>query len=315
MWEILTHMLLHVSDQMALPGTTPPGPEYVTVTAADGTRLQAWSNRSDGPVVLLCNGLGTNPWCWPALMDPECGVHVISWNHRGTGGSDRPADESRIGIDAFVEDALRVLDHFGVEACPVMGWSMGVNTAFELAFLHPSRVSGLFAVGGVPGGTFSSMLAPLRVPRFLRSTITVNLARTLGMLGRPLSSIATALPLGPMSVRVLSHSGFMLPTPDPDNTGRAVKQFLSTPIDWYMRMAVETSKHVRVSLSRIGVPTTFVAGKYDVLASATDMRTAADRIEGASYVGLPGSHFLPMEQPEAVHRHLLDLLERVARAQ
>ena len=43
-----------------------------------------------------------------------------------------------------------------------MGWSMGVNTMFELAFRHPERVSGLFAVAGVPGDTFATMLAPLQ---------------------------------------------------------------------------------------------------------------------------------------------------------
>ena len=60
-----------------------------------------------------------------------------------------------------------------------MGWSMGVNTAFELAYLHPDRVAGLFAVAGVPGGTFASMLAPLGVPRFARAAITVNAARAM----------------------------------------------------------------------------------------------------------------------------------------
>ena len=66
------------------------------VLSDDGTRLRAWTNDPDGtvdgPTVVLCNGLGTSPWAWPALLDPDCGVRVVSWNHRGTGGSDRPAD-------------------------------------------------------------------------------------------------------------------------------------------------------------------------------------------------------------------------------
>jgi pimeloyl-ACP methyl ester carboxylesterase len=98
--------------------------------------------------VLLCNGLGTNPYAWPALLRPDCGVRVISWYHRGTGGSARPADRRHVGIEHFVRDALAVMDDAGVDACPVMGWSMGVNTAFELAYLHPERVTGLFAVAG-----------------------------------------------------------------------------------------------------------------------------------------------------------------------
>jgi pimeloyl-ACP methyl ester carboxylesterase len=295
----------------------PPEPDdglalrHYTVIAKDGTELRAWTNDVDGPTVLLCNGLGTNPFSWPALLDPDCGVRVISWHHRGTGGSARPANRSHVGIESFVEDALAVMDDAGIVSCPVMGWSMGVNAAFELAYLHPHRVSGLFAVAGVPGGTFASMLAPLGVPRFARAAITVNAARMMMLLGKPASAVASRLPVGPVTGAVLTHSGFMLPVPDVAMARRAVKEFLTTPIDWYMHLAVATSKHVRVSLRSIEVPTTFVAGRWDVLASAEDMRTASERIEGAVYVRLNASHFVAMEKPDDVHDLLLDLLDRV----
>ena len=106
--------------------------------------------RIDGPTVLLCNGLGTNPYAWPALLRPDCGVRVISWNHRGTGGSDRPVDPDRVGVEEFVEDALSVLDHFGVDRAVLMGWSIGVNTMFELAVRHPERVTGALRRRGRP---------------------------------------------------------------------------------------------------------------------------------------------------------------------
>jgi pimeloyl-ACP methyl ester carboxylesterase len=288
---------------------------HYRVIAKDGTELRAWTNDVDGtmagPTVLLCNGLGTSPYAWPALLRPDCGVRVISWYHRGTGGSARPVDRSHVGIAHFVEDALAVLDDAGVDACPVMGWSMGVNTAFELAHLHPERVTGLFAVAGVPGGTFASMLAPLGIPRVVRQAITVNLARVLGVLGKPASQVARRLPVGPLTGTVVTHSGFMLPVPDVEMARRAVKEFLTTPVEWYMHLAVSTSRHVRVSLRGITVPTTFVAGRWDVLASADDMRTASERIAGSTYVRLNGTHFLAMERPDEVHALLLDLLTQV----
>ena len=40
--------------------------------------------------MLLCNGLGTNPYAWPALLDPACGIRVISWNHRGVAAAPGP---------------------------------------------------------------------------------------------------------------------------------------------------------------------------------------------------------------------------------
>ncbi len=300
---------------MAASTTAPlrlTAPRFYEVTSADGTVLRAWTNDAEGPTVLLCNGLGTNPWFWPALLEPGCGVRVISWNHRGTGGSDRPADPSRIGVDAFVEDAVAVLDDAGVAACPAMGWSIGVNTMFELAVTHPDRVTAMFAVAGVPGDTFASMLAPLGVPRFVRKPLTVTTARIGRLLGVPLWAFTRRLPVGPVFVTWLTHSGFMLPQRDLALTRTAVREFLSTPVEWYMRLGLASSLHLRVSLRSIRVPTAFVAAKYDVLAGSADMASAAARIPEASYVELAASHFVPLERPDEVHEELLTLLDRVA---
>jgi pimeloyl-ACP methyl ester carboxylesterase len=285
---------------------------YYDVTSADGTELQAWTNDVAGPTVLLCNGLGTNPYAWPALLDPNCGVRVVSWNHRGTGGSGRPANRNRVGIDSFVEDAIAVLDDADIASCVVMGWSMGVNTAFELVVRHPERVTGLFAVAGVPGDTFASMGAPILLPRFLRKPVTVNVARIARAIGKPVSLVSTRLPVNAFTTALLEHSGFMLPTADPLMTRRAVREFLTTPIDWYMHLAVRSSLHLRVSLKAIDVPTSFVAGRWDLLADTRHLRTAAERMPDASYVELRGTHFISMEQPDVVHEQLLELLDRVS---
>lgn len=284
---------------------------FFDVTSADGTRLRAWTNDAAGPTVLLCNGLGTNPHAWPALLRPDCGVRVVSWNHRGVGGSDRPEDRGRVTVREFVEDAVAVLDHEGIEACVVAGWSIGVNTAFELAVTHPDRVAGLFAVAGVPGGTFSSMGAPLLLPRPLRRPLALGVTRAVGTAGPLIHPVSRRLPVGPVSAQLLTHSGFMLPVPHTDDVRRAVKEFLTTPVDWYMHLARAAAKHPRVSLRSIRVPTTFVAGRHDLLASHHDMRTAADRIPGATYHLLPGSHFVQLEHPEVVHEALLELVRTV----
>ena len=294
---------------------TVPTPAFRDVRSDDGTLLRAWTNdpdgRIDGPTVVPCNGLGTNAWCWPALLSPDCGVRIVSWNHRGVGGSQRPVDPSHVEIEHFVQDGLSVMDHFGIDRAVLMGWSMGVNTMFELAARHPERVSGLFAVAGVPGDTFATMLGPLHVPRAAARAVTVTLSRALGVAGRALSPVARRLPIGPRTIAVLSHSGFMLPVRDPGLAAVGVKEFLTTPLDWYFHLALSTSRHARVSLSSIAVPAVFVAARYDVLAGARDMATAAARMDDADYVELRGSHFLPMEKPEVVHRLLLEFLDRV----
>jgi pimeloyl-ACP methyl ester carboxylesterase len=285
------------------------------ILSDDGTHVRAWTNDPegviDGPTVVLCNGLGTNAYQWPALLDPDCGVRVISWNHRGVGGSERPRDKRHVEIEHFVEDGLSVMDHFGVDRAVLMGWSMGVNTMFELAVRNPERVAGLFAVAGVPGDTFRTMLAPFRLPHPVARLITISACRAAKLTGWAISPITTRLPIGPRAVALISHSGFMFPVADPELTAIGIQEFIRTPLQWYATLALGTSKHARVSLSGIEAPSRFVAGKYDLLTGARDMASAAARLRDADYVELRGSHFIQLEQPDEVHALLLEFLEKV----
>jgi pimeloyl-ACP methyl ester carboxylesterase len=300
--------------------STPDATETAVVSfhdilSDDGTHVRAWTNDPegliDGPTVVLCNGLGTNAFMWPALLDPSCGVRIVSWNHRGVGGSERPADKSHVEIEHFVQDGLSVMDHFGIDRAVLMGWSMGVNTMFELAVRHPERVAGLFAVAGVPGDTFRTMLAPLRLPHQVARLITVTGCRIAKATGWAVSPITTRIPIGPRAIAVITHSGFMFPVADPELAAAGIQEFIKTPVQWYAHLALGTSKHARVSLSGIEVPARFVAATYDVLAGARDMRTACERLADADYVELRGSHFIQLEQPEEVHALLLEFLEKV----
>ncbi|WP_370289671.1 alpha/beta fold hydrolase [Nocardioides sp.] len=290
------------------------------ILSDDGTHVRAWTNDPDGvidgPTVVLCNGLGTNAYMWPWLLDPDCGVRVVSWNHRGVGGSERPRDRGHIEIEHVVADGLSVMDHFGIDSAVLMGWSMGVNTAFELTYRHPERVQGIFAMCGVPGDTFATMLAPFHLPRPVARALTVNLCRVAQHVGAVANPIVRQIPAGPGLVRALGRTGFMFPVPDADATAVGVKEFLTTPVDWYARLALATSRHPRVRLSRIQVPTLFVAATWDVLAGARDMASASRRLQErgvpSEYVELNGSHFIQLERPDEVHRLLLDFVRRTA---
>lgn len=290
------------------------------IISDDGTHVRAWTNDPagviDGPTVVLCNGLGTNPYLWPWLLDPECGVRIVSWNHRGVGGSERPKDHHHLEIEHFVADGLSVMDHFGIENAVLMGWSMGVNTAFELTYRHPERVRGIFAMCGVPGDTFATMLAPFHVPRPVARALTVNLCRVAQRTGFVTNPLVRRIPMGPRTVRLIGRTGFMFSVPDPVAAAIGLEEFLTTPVDWYARLAIATSRHPRVRLSKINVPTMFVSATYDVLAGARDMASASrrlsDRGQESQHIDLKGSHFIQLEQPERVHQLLLDFLARTA---
>jgi pimeloyl-ACP methyl ester carboxylesterase len=295
--------------------TSTPLVSFHDILSDDGTYVRAWTNDPDGlvdgPTVVLCNGLGTNAYLWPALLDPDCGVRVISWNHRGVGGSERPRDKRHVEIEHFVQDGLSVMDHFGIDRAVHMGWSMGVNTMFELAARHPERVAGLFAVAGVPGDTFRTMLAPFRLPHPVARLLTVSVCRLGKLTGWAVSPITTRIPIGPRAMALITHSGFMFPVADPALAAIGIEEFIKTPVQWYAHIALGTSKHARVSLSGIEVPARFVAGSYDLLAGSRDMASAAERLRDAEYIELRGSHFIQLEKPDEVHGLLLDFLQKV----
>jgi 3-oxoadipate enol-lactonase len=285
-----------------------PGMARFSVTARDGTRIRAWTNDAEGPPLLVCNGLGTNPWAWPALHDPVCGFAAATWWHRGTGGSERPAEPSRVTVRDHADDAAAVLDALDVEHALVAAWSMGVTVAVELLRRHPDRVTGLLAVAGVPGDSFAAMLPP--VPGRWREPVATALARGLHVAGPALSPVASAMGRWPVVPRVVRHTGFMLPRAHPEFTERAVRDFLQVDVRWYARLALVAREHPPVDLSAIRVPVAYLAGRWDVLTSPESVAAAARRTPDARVDVLPGSHFLPLELPARVHDHLIALAGR-----
>ena len=286
---------------------------YYDVYSADGTRLRAWTNDAEGPTVLLSNGLGTNPHSWPAFLDPDCGIRIVSWNHRGVGGSERP-DGGRADMESYVEDAIAVMDDAGIDSSVIASWSHGVTIAFELAARHPERVAGILAVAGVPGDTFATMLAPFHLPRAVAKQIMINFVRINYLGGNLLAPVIKRIPWTNFTTSAVQRTGFISREADTGQLRVMLTEFCSTNPRWYAHLALGVSQGVRVPLSGIRIPVTFIAGKQDILTGARDMKTASQRIPDAKYVELKATHFLPLEQPGVIHDELLALVARAHQA-
>jgi pimeloyl-ACP methyl ester carboxylesterase len=276
----------------------------------DGTCIRGWRGDGDGVPLILSNGLGTIPQAWPALMKPDSGYRVRTWYYRGTFGSERPADPKRIRVEDHVDDLIALMDHEGIDRALLAGWSIGVNTAFEMAERHPDRVAGLMAVAGVPGGTFGTMGAPLRIPRRLRRPVATRAVKVLRTAGPLLTPVAHRIPVNDRLAWLITHSGFMLPAAKADVVTPMLKEFLKQDWRWYMKLAVAAAEHQVMDLSFVRCPTTLVAGKHDVLTSMDDVIDVASKIPQAQITVLPGSHFLPMEYPELISVALDELTRR-----
>jgi pimeloyl-ACP methyl ester carboxylesterase len=72
-------------------------------------------------------------------------ARVITFDRRGNGRADRPADISSYDRRQAMQDGLAVLDHVGVTRAVVVSWC-GSGEDLLLAVEHPDRVSGLVLI-------------------------------------------------------------------------------------------------------------------------------------------------------------------------
>lgn len=274
-----------------------------------------WRSGETGRDVLLCPGLGTMPEAWPCLTDGDRTdlPRVHSWYHRGTLGSARPSDPNRIRLADHVADALAVLDDAGIDQAVVMGWSVGVAVALELARRHPHRVSGLLLVAGAPGDPFGGMFGLLDlvgVPPQVRRGLARTAARVVQDAGPLLNVVLHRFPLNPVTATVLRHSGVMRPASPTHSVIEAGRRFLSHDWSWYGRLALALSGQPAADLTGVTCPVTVLTGRYDVIADARHVARTLGALPQARLRMLPTSHFLPLEAPEELATELTLLIER-----
>jgi pimeloyl-ACP methyl ester carboxylesterase len=115
--------------------------------AADGGR-----DDGQGVPLLLSHGFSASAQMWqPNLAALAVGRQVITWDMRGHGRSDDPADQAQYTQDACVADMAAVLDACGVDRAVLGGLSLGgyLSLAFWLA--HRERVAALLLFDTGPG--------------------------------------------------------------------------------------------------------------------------------------------------------------------
>ena len=89
------------------PCATTPSP------AATAPSCRPGPTTSTARPCCCATGWAPTPTAGRPCSTPTAASGSISWNHRGTGGSERPVDTEHVGIDAFAEDAIAVMDDAG----------------------------------------------------------------------------------------------------------------------------------------------------------------------------------------------------------
>jgi pimeloyl-ACP methyl ester carboxylesterase len=121
----------------------------------DGIEL-AYRDEGEGDPILLIHGFASSidvNWVGPGWFDvlKRDGRRVIAIDNRGHGASGKLYDPAFYGSDLMAGDAAALLDHLGVEAADVMGYSMGARIAALMAVRRPERLRSAI-LGGMGEG-------------------------------------------------------------------------------------------------------------------------------------------------------------------
>jgi pimeloyl-ACP methyl ester carboxylesterase len=104
-----------------------------------------------GSTVVLSHGLGDDRSTWDELVPLLAARHaVVSWDLRGHGRSDAPADPDSYSPQAGIDDLLSVIDGAGGPV-HLIGHSLGGLLSLTVALRRPELVRSLTLVASGPG--------------------------------------------------------------------------------------------------------------------------------------------------------------------
>jgi pimeloyl-ACP methyl ester carboxylesterase len=102
-----------------------------------------------GESVLLIHGAHLADGLRPLVAEPALDdFQMIRYHRRGFGGSSRPPGPT--STEDQVRDAVRLLDHLGIDRAHVVSHSYGGMIALSLAAAHPARVRSLAFLEPLP---------------------------------------------------------------------------------------------------------------------------------------------------------------------
>jgi len=245
----------------------------------------------DGDPLLLIEGLGQGMWAWREQVPVFAqDFRTIAFDTRGTGRS--PAPGEPYSIADLAEDAAGLL---AGRAAHIVALSMGGYVALTLALAQPELVRTLVLVGTGAGG-------PHRVPR--PAHVRKAFADALG------------LPLPEFGRRTMPFTfapGWTERNPERFEEILAARLEHPTSYETIEAHANACYRFYSEShpVERVETPALVVHGDEDLIVPVENGRMLAARLPNARYVELRGrGHNLPLEDPEAFNRLVLDFLSR-----
>jgi pimeloyl-ACP methyl ester carboxylesterase len=249
----------------------------------DGVEIY-YEVHGEGPALLLTHGFSSTSQMWAGQVEPfSKHFKLITWDMRGHGQSDYPADPAAYSEAATVDDMAALLDAAGARSAVIGGLSLGGYMSLAFHRAHPERTRALLIIDTGPGYKSDEARAAWNA-NALKTADRFD-ARGLGDLAQQSAER-----------RLVRHR---------DATGLAHAA---------RGMLTQWDSRVIESLPGIAVPSLVVVGADDAPFLNASSYMAA-KIPGAKLVTIPAAgHAANIDQPDAFNAAVLGFLEETGMA-
>jgi pimeloyl-ACP methyl ester carboxylesterase len=254
-----------------------------------------------GTPVLLLHGFPDSASLWrnqiPALVD--AGFRTIAPDLRGFGESGRPPEKEAYQILHVLSDLAGVLDALGIERAHVVGHDWGAAVAWSLASFMPDRVDQLVAMSVGHMAAFAS--APIEQREMSWYMLLFQFEQ-----------------VAEEKLRRNEWEFFREWTrnhPECDKWIRDLERpgALKASLDWYRANTTPESLFAEPpAFPKVGADTLGLWSTGDAYLMEEQMLESGAFVSGSwRYERLDGaSHWMQLDQPEIVNRHLLAFLRK-----
>jgi 3-oxoadipate enol-lactonase len=243
-----------------------------------------WTGHERLPVLLLCNGLGTNVHMWDSQIDAfSKHFRVLRYDTRGHGQSEVTAGP--YAIEQLSWDVVRLLDALQLEQVNFCGLSMGGLTGMFLGANARKRFKKL---------VLCSTAAKIGTAETWNSRIRT--VETGGM-----KAVADAV------LERWFTAGFRASNM---SEAQRVREMLEStkPEGYVANCAAVRDSDQRATISSIAAPCLIVVGKDDPGTPPAEAQLLARTIPGAKYAELAGSHLCNIESRDEFNRVVQEFL-------
>jgi pimeloyl-ACP methyl ester carboxylesterase len=246
-----------------------------------------------GPALIWVSGTGMSGESWHRSQVPHFRDRYtcVTYDLRGCGESDCP--EGEYSARVMADDLAGLLDHLGIAAAHLAGFSLGAATIQEFALANPERARSAALIS-----TWSSTAREHHIRRHYQSRLI-------------------ALEKGPIEVFRAFAFWMWAPSMVDEEYDRIVEleEFFRTiagarDLRGYVGHFTADLTHETLDrLPSIRCPTLVVYGTEDLITRPEYNRRVADAIPGAKTVEIPrGGHLAILEHPEAINAAIDDFL-------